>query len=360
LGVVPKYPTWAYAERAFSDERDYWRRVRQGMEFQFPRFNGEILGNQYRTTFVYEVDFVNTDFFREGDDHKVFENLFATFQNAEDSSRFRFLFGENTHILSHEDNLSSGNLTTINRSLILEELGTARNFGTQFGAQLQAAVTPKTQLQLSLQNNTGSLNTDNPKYNMLNDFAAKVTHILIENAPTREKLNFGLALDYTRDIGDKDFNLLSAINQTSLGSIRAAGGKFTLDANADYESLLFGRPYLVEFETIYSRYADSDLDAAGGYLQGQYSIFDSKMLGELVPFVRYDLVHVSADESATQQAIRSGINFNLPFTRKHVNLHFEYAKNMLSGSNRILTSGDRDSDEFAIMLRVSSTPYTRF
>lgn len=52
--------------------------------------------------------------------------------------------------------------------------------------------------------------------------------------------------------------------------------------------------------------------------------------------------------------------FILPFTWKHVDLHFEYAKNMLSGSNRILTSGDRDFDEFAIMLRVSTTPYTRF
>jgi hypothetical protein len=78
-----------------------------------------------------------------------------------------------------------------------------------------------------------------------------------------------------------------------------------------------------------------------------------------VPFVRYDLVHVAADGVATQQAVRAGINFNLPFTRKHINLHFEYAKNMLTGSNGILTSGERDSDEFAVMLRVSTPPYTR-
>lgn len=354
-----QWTAWGYAERVFSNERDYWRRVRQGMEFQFPRFKGEILGNQYRTAFVYEVDFVNTDFFREGDDHKVFENLFVTFQNAEDPSRFRFLFGENTHILSREDNLSSGNLTTINRSLILEEHGTVNNFGTQFGTQFQVSTNPHTLYQFSLQDNTGSLNTDDPQYNISNDFTARMTHIFIENAPRKEKLDFGLALNYTRDVGDKDFTLLSAVNQTPLGSVRAAGDKFTIGANADYESLLFGRNYLIELETIYSHYADSSLDAAGGCLQGQYSIFDSEMFGELVPFVRYDLVHVSADEDATQHALRTGINFNLPFTRKRVNLHFEYARNTLSGSDRIIT-GDRGFDEFAVMLRVSSTPYIRF
>lgn len=355
-----KWTTWAYTERAFSNETDYWRRVRQGMEFEFPRFSGEISGSQYRPVFVYEADFTDTDFFRASERYSIWENLYVALQNAEDPTKFRFVFGENTHILSSEDNLSSGNLTTINRSLILEELGTARNFGTQFGAQLQVAITPKTLLQVSLQDNRGSLNTDDPRYNALNDFAARVNHILIENAPTRKKLDVGFAIDYTRDVGNRDFTLLSAINQTSLGSVRAAGGKFTMDANADFESLLFGRPGLVEFETIYSHYADSDLDAVGGYLEGQYSIFDSKTLGELVPFVRYDLSHISSDGSATQQAIRTGINFNLPFTRKHVNLHFEYAKNMLSGSNRIFTSGDRNFDEFAIMLRVSTTPYTRF
>jgi len=320
-------------------------------------FIGGNLGNQYRTTFVYEVDFVNTDFFREGDDHKVFENLFATFQNAEDPSRFGFLFGENTQILSREDNLSSGNLTTINRSLILEEHGTLNNFGTQFGTQV--STNPHTLYQFSLQVNRGSLNTDDPRYNVLNDFAARVTHILIENALTKEKLDFGFALDYTKDIGDKDFGFFPAINQTPLGSIRAAGDKFTVEANADYENLLLGRNHLVEFETIYSHYADSGLDVVGGYLQRQYSIFDSSMFGELVPFVRYDLVYVSADESATQQALRTGMNYNLPYTREHVNLHFEYAKNLLSGSDRII-SGARDSDAFAIMLRISTTPYKRF
>jgi hypothetical protein len=353
------WTAWGYAERVFSDERDYWRRVRQGMEFQFPRFKGEILGNQYRSTFVYEVDFTDNDFFRESKKLKIWENLYATFQDAEDPSRFRFLVGENTHILSREDNLSSGNLTTINRSLILEEHGTVNNFGTQFGTQLQVSTSPHTLYQFSLQDNTGSLNTDDPHYNISNDFTAKMTHIFIENAPRKEKLDFGLALDYTRDVGDKDFTLLSAINQTPLGSVRAAGGKFTVDANADYMSLVFGRPCLIELETMYSHFADSSLNAAGGYLQGQYSIFDSEVFGELVPFVRYDLVHVSVDEHATQQAVRAGINFNLPFTRKHVNLHVEYARNTLSGSNRIVT-GERDFNEFAIMLRVSTTPYIRF
>ena len=355
-----KWTTWAYAERAFTDETDYWRRVRQGMEFDFPRFSSEISGSQYRPVFVYEVDFTDTDFFRASERYSIWENLYVALQDAEDPSKFRFVFGENTHILSREDNLSSGNLTTINRSLILEELGTARNFGTQFGAQLQTAITSKTLLQVSLQDNRGSLNTDEPRYNVLNDFAARVNYALTDNAQTTRKLDFGFAIDYTRDVGERDFTLLSAINQTPLGSLRAAGGKFTMDVNADFESILFGRPCLLEFETIYSHYADSGLDAVGGYVQGQYSIFDSKRLGELVPFARYDLSHISADGRVTQQAIRTGINFNLPFTWKRVNLHLEYAKNILSGPDRILTSGDRDCDEFAIMLRISTTPYTRF
>jgi hypothetical protein len=176
---------WAYAERAFSDERGYWRRVRQGMEFQFPRFKGEILGNQYRPTFVYEVDFTDNDFFRESKKFKIWENLYVTLQNAEDPNKLRLLFGENTHILSREDNLSSGNLTTINRSLILEEHGTVNNFGTQFGTLLQVSTNPHTLFQFSLQDNTGSLNTDDPQYSISNDFAARMTHILIENAPKK-------------------------------------------------------------------------------------------------------------------------------------------------------------------------------
>ena len=353
------WTSWGYAERVFGDKRNSWRRMRQGMEFDFPRFQGNIFGNQYRSTFVYEVDLTDNDFFKQSNKSKIWENLYATFQDANDPNRFRLVFGENTHILSREDNLSSGNLSTINRSLILEEHGTVNNFGTQFGTQLQMSMTPLTELQFSLQDDTGSLNTDDPHYNIFNDFAVRMTHTLIANASRKEKLKFGLALDYTRNVGEKNFTLLSAINQTSLGTVPATGSKFTVDGNADYEHLVLGRPCLLELETMYSHYDGSKLDAVGGYLQGQYSVFDSAMSGEFIPFVRYDLVHVATDGDVAQQAIRTGINFNLPFTGKHVNLHIEYAMNELNGSDQILT-GERYLNEFAVMLRASTTPYTWF
>jgi hypothetical protein len=357
-----KWTTWAFAERLFwFTGKPSWRRARQGMEFQFPRFEKNIFGSRLRTTFFYEVDFVNNDFFRRATGRvKIWENLFITLQNADDPNKFRLLFGENTHILSREDNLSSGNLTTINRSLILEEHGSTNNFGTQFGIQFQALVTPQTLLQFSLQDNRGSLNQDDPKYNVPNGFAAKITHAVIQNNSTHQKLNVGFAVDYTKDIGDKNYSLLSAIDLTPLGSVRAAGDKSTLEANADYAGLLFNKDYSLEFETIYSHFSGSDLDVSGGYLQAQYLLFDSARYGDLVPFVRYDIVNVSADDSsAFQQALRTGFNFNLPYMRKHVNLHFEYARNMVSGSKEIIT-GDRDSDEFKIELRISTGRYLRF
>jgi hypothetical protein len=99
---------------------------------------------------------------------------------------------------------------------------------------------------------------------------------------------------------------------------------------------------------------------AGGYIQAQYLVFDSTRYGDLVPFVKYDIVNVSADDSnAFQQAFRTGINYNIPYTNKHMNLHFEYAKNSVNGSKKIIT-GDRESDEFKIELRISTGRYLRF
>ena len=47
------------------------------------------------------------------------------------------LFGHNTSILSRDDNMSSGNLATINRSIILEEHGSTSTFGAQLGVPAQ-------------------------------------------------------------------------------------------------------------------------------------------------------------------------------------------------------------------------------
>lgn len=355
-----KWTTWGFAEGVVSNKRRYWRRVRQGMEFQFPGVHLNAFEDAYRMTFAYEVDFTDNDFFRARKKSKIWENLYATVQDAVDPNRFRLLFGENTHILSREDNLSSGNLTTINRSLILEEHGSVNSFGTQFGAQFQTLVAPQTLLQLSMQDNRGSLNTDDPNYDILNDFSGKLSRIFPEDTGSETKFALGLGVDYTADIGEKDFSMLSAIDQRSLGSIPAAGHKFSVETDASVISRIFGKTDSLEAESIYSRFGNN-LDAFGGYLMAQQRIFRGPNFGDMVPFIRYDFVNLANDQSnAFQQAIRTGINYNLPHTHGHINLHFEYAKNLLNGSDRVLAAGNRDFSEFAVMLRISTAPYLRF
>lgn len=125
-----------------------WRRVRQGMDFDLPR-----LTPNYRTAFVYEVDLTDNNFFRTEPKWRIGENLFWAIQNAEDAGKFRALIGQNTHILTLEDYQSSGNLPTINRSLILEEHGSVFSFGTQFGIQVVKALSRRYSLSASAQDN---------------------------------------------------------------------------------------------------------------------------------------------------------------------------------------------------------------
>lgn len=100
-----KLTAWGFAERAFdADGPDYFRRFRQGMEIDLPR-----LSDRLRPALVYEVDLVNTDAFgdfgRAGHlSRRNFENLFVALQDPDDPGKFRVLFGQNTHILSREDN----------------------------------------------------------------------------------------------------------------------------------------------------------------------------------------------------------------------------------------------------------------
>ena len=120
---------WGFVERLIDpDGKDGWRRVRHGAEFDLPRLTPRL-----RAAVVYEVDLTNSDFLRNGPFRRNFENLFVSLQDADDPGRFRVLFGHNTHILSRDDNLSSGNLPTINRSLVLEEHGSVNAFGAQMG-----------------------------------------------------------------------------------------------------------------------------------------------------------------------------------------------------------------------------------
>ena len=355
--------TWGYAELPVDpDGPSRFRRVRQGAEFDFTR-----LTTTLRPAIVYEIDLTDTNFFahgvggRSGVGRRDFENLFVALQDADDPGKFRVLVGQNTHILSREDNLSSGNLPTINRSLILEEHGSVNSFGTQFGVQLQKAISDKLTLQLSAQDNRGSFNAPDPRYEVGNSLAAKLIFTPISDDKTGRKLSIGVAIDNTGSIRDRTFTLATAIGQAPLGGMPATGDKLTGEGDAAYTFPLFAHPMTVEAEALYSRFSGSRSDVGGGYGQVQWSLFDTHAAGDLDLFLRYDLVSLgrdSIDGRATQRAIRTGFNYNLPQTNKLANLHLEYAHNTLSGPDEIVTDA-RSNDELRIELRVSLQRYLR-
>ena len=350
--------TWGFAEPVFDPGgSDSWRRFRQGAELDLPRFGG---GN-LRPIVFYEFDLVNSDFFRIKPFRRGFENLFVALQDADDPGKFRVLIGENTQILSRDDNLSSGNLPTINRSLVLEEHGSTNSFGTQFGIQLQKRISDALTLQVSTQDGRGSLNTDSPRYAIGNGFSAKAILTPKIDPDSGRKLSFGLAVDYTRDITDRSFSLATALAVAPIGGVAATGNRFTVEADAAYTFPLAGHPTTVEGEFIRSRFSGSRSDVYGGYTMAQFSVFDAPKAGDLDVFVRYDLVSLGQDmiaRRATQQALRTGFNYNLPYANKLASLHLEYGRTWVSGPAEIVTS-NRVANEFRIGLRVSLQQYVR-
>ena len=348
---------WGYAERLIDlDGKDSWRRVRQGAEFDLPRISPHL-----RPAVVYEVDLTNSDFFRNGPFRRNFENLFVSFQDADDPGKFRALFGHNTHILSRDDNLSSGNLPTINRSLILEEHGSVNTFGAQMGFQLQKALSPKATIQFSVGDNRGSLNAGEYHGSIGRSVAGKLLLTPINDAQGGRKLTLGVASDYTSRITDRSFMLGTAIAAAPLGSVPATGGKLTFEADAAYAMRLAGRPTTIEGEVIRSRFSGSKSDVFGGYVMGQVSLFDAPKSGDLDLFLRYDFVSLGQDSiagRADQRAVRTGFNYNLPFTGKFASLHLEYAHNTVSGPAAIITA-PTPGDEFRIGVRISLQRYQR-
>lgn len=348
---------WGFAERLIDpDGPDSWRRVRQGAEFDAPRISTHL-----RAAFVYEVDLTNTDFFRTGPFRRNFENLFLALQDADDPGKFRLLFGHNTHILSRDDNLSSGNLPTINRSLVLEEHGSVNAFGAQLGFQVQHALSPKASIQFSIGDNRGSLNAQDVRSDMGRSVAAKLLLTPVNDPERGRKLTLGFASDLTTDITNRSFTLGTAIAQAPLGGVAATGDKLTFESDIAYNFKLAGRAVTLEGELIGSRFSGSRSDVFGGYAMAQIALFDRPKAGDLDLFVRYDFVSVGQDSiagRARQQAIRAGFNYNLPFSRKLASLHVEYARNTLSGPAAIVTQA-RPGDEFRLGLRVSLQRYAR-
>lgn len=352
---------WGYAERLIDpDGPDYFRRVRQGMELDLPR-----IAPHLRFAGVYEIDLTDTNAFGINPgpsgslNYHDFENLFVALQDADDPGKFRVLVGQNTHILSREDNLSSGNLPTISRSLILEEHGSVNNFGTQWGVQLAKALSNKVTLQLAAMDNRGSLNTPNPRYVIGNDLAGKLIWTPISS--DTQRLTIGAALDRTENIRDRSFNLITAIGAKPLGGVPATGTKSTGEADIAYTFPVAGHAATLEAEVIYSRFSGSRSDVAGGYVQGQFSLFDLPDAGDLDLFARYDVVSLGIDEvrgRAHQSAVRTGVNYNIPYTNKLVNLHVEYAHNSIRGPALIVTDS-RAPDEFRLELRASLQRYLR-
>ena len=90
-------------------------------------------------------------------------------------------------------------------------------------------------------------------------------------------------------------------------------------------------------------------------------MFDTNQLGDLDPFIRYDVVRLSRESiggAAMQQALRAGVNYNLPFSRKLVNFHVEYARNAVHGPLAIVPVA-RSFNEFRLELRWNVIRYVR-
>ena len=120
-------------------------------------------------------------------------------------------------------------------------------------------------------------------------------------------------------------------------------------------------PTTIEAESIYSHFSESRSAVYGGYVMGQVSLFDAPTTGDLDLFVRYDFVSLGADEiarRATQQTIRTGFNYNLPYANKLASLHIEYGHSVIAGPDAIVTDRRR-ANEVRIGIRVSLQQYVR-
>ena len=356
---------WGYGERIFNpgnSSPNYWRRFRQGSELDFPRITSTL-----RPAFVYEIDLVDSNFLangignRRGFGRRNSENVFFAIQDADDPAKLRALVGENTAILSREDNLSSGNLPTVNRSLVLEEHNSTAIFGPQFGVEYGMALTPRVNIGIAALDNRGSFNVDRAYYTVGNSLSAKAEATLVDDAEHGRKLTFGAGVDDTRDFPARTFPLLTAIAQNQIGGVPVSGNKVSGEADAAFTfPALFAKPATIEAEGIYSHFSGTKTDIGGGYAMLQHQVFSAERYGDLDLFARYDFVSfrtAGVSGAAFQQAARLGANYNLPYSQRRLNFHLEYAHNRATGPVELAQF--RGSDEFILELRFSLQPYIR-
>ena len=347
------YTTWAFVQGVVWDGEPYWRRARQGMSLQSARFG------RLRASAVYEVDLTDNDFFRQGPDWKIFENAFVALEDAESADHFRVLYGENTHLLSREDNLSSGNLPTINRSMILESHGSVHAFGTQWGGQVRGSFGPGVSVAASVGDNTGSLNQEHPHFGALTDFAAKASAV-VWKGDADSTLSVGAAGDFTRHSDDPEFVLASSLGGAPLLQAPVAGARVSSEVDGELVLPGWARPLRIETEWIGSRFASTNTLVLGGYIQGLAQLYGSQRHGDLSVFVRPEVARLSAgDATATATAVRAGVDWNLPLTAQRASLLLEGAWHQAEGDPTIVVAQD-SVWELRLMLRVSLSRHARF
>ncbi len=344
--------TWWFGQGVVATNHGgpYARRVRQGMEVDLPHLG------PLRPLAIYELDFTDNDFFQVKPASKLFENAFVGVQ-ADDPDVFRLIYGENTHILSREDNLSSGNLPTINRSIILESQGSVHGFGTQWGGQIRFHPLSPVLVQASMGDNRGSLNQDKPRFGAINDFSAKTIVTVWKNA--RLDLTIGLTGDYTRHIEPGMFTMGSAISNSPLLAAPVFGDRLTGEADATLTAKT-SWPFLLEAEWIVSAFG-SGSRAMGGYLQGTTRLYASERLGDLAFVLRPEvaLLHGPDTHTGSVVALRTALDWNLPWFDQRLNALLEAASHATDGPAN-LRQRAQPGFEIGLMLRVSLTRHLRF
>ena len=346
------FATWGFAQGVIALHRSapYARRVRQGVEIDFPHIG------PVRPAVVYEVDLTDNNFFQDKPRWKIFENAFVAIQ-ADNPDDFRLLYGQNTHILSREDNLPSGNLPTINRSIVLESHGSVHTFGTQWGGAIRVHPLDRVLVQASMGDNRGSLNTDKPSWGAVNDFAAKTIVTVWKNS--QMDLTVGLTVDYTRGIEPGTFTAGSAINGAPLLASPASGDKLTGEAEIAWTGKT-SWPFLVEGEWLSSHFGNGTA-VMGGYVQGMTRVYESEKHGDLAVFFRPELLILRGPTTgaASVAALRTGLDWNLPWSSRRTNVLLECAWHSLSGPPPLLDQASAVW-EVGLMLRLSLTRHVRF